>query len=78
MNTETMITVECDEFGTFSYSFDYEGQKHVCHDFDTRENAVSGARFHVKCLLLGLEHQVLDGLGAQYTGPDRLTNQAPS
>lgn len=60
------ITITKDEFGTFSYAFEFEGVAHACFDFPSESEAITGANAHLYMLQKRLPHEVADGLGAIY------------
>ncbi len=62
------IKVKEDDYGTFFYSFTFRGKEFSCYDFDSQDEAVKGAKFHIKCLFNDWLHDVSDGLGAIYRG----------
>lgn len=65
---EISIAIVRDEYGTFRYSFIYGDEAHQCYDFERHEDALSGARFHIRCLAENLPYEVVDGLGAVFRG----------
>lgn len=69
---KTLVTVRRDEFGTYSYEFQHGGKTFECFDFPNKEEAFSGASFHLHCLHNNLRHDVVAGLGAIYR-PEAVT-----